>query len=213
MKTLALIDYGSGNIRSASRALHEAAKLAEFDLSIKITADPNVILNADLIFLPGVGHYADCMNGLLEREGLHHALTQAVIANGTPFMGICVGMQLLASLGLEDGDTLGLNWIPGTVKRITPEPENLAVPHMGWNEIQNLNHPILSDLGESPHLYFTHSYVFETDDPEQSVAHFSYGGDFTAAVARDNIFGTQFHPEKSQKLGQKILANFLTWKP
>ncbi|WP_018997330.1 imidazole glycerol phosphate synthase subunit HisH [Hirschia maritima] len=213
MKTLALIDYGSGNIRSASRALAEAAKLAEIDLQIDITSNPDVIERADCIFLPGVGHYADCMNGLLKREGLHDALTQAVIAKGTPFMGICVGMQLLASIGLEDGDTLGLNWIPGTVKRITPEPSSLAIPHMGWNEIQNLNHPILSDLGENPHLYFTHSYVFETDDSQQSVAHFNYGGDFTAAVARNNIFGTQFHPEKSQKIGQKLLANFLKWKP
>jgi glutamine amidotransferase len=140
-------------------------------------------------------------------------MTRAVIANGRPFMGICVGMQLLASIGMEDGDTLGLNWVPGTVKRITPEPQTLAIPHMGWNELQDCAHPILSDLGDAPHVYFTHSFVFETDDPTHSVAHFNYGGDFTAAVARDNIFGTQFHPEKSQKLGQKILANFLKWAP
>lgn len=213
MKTLALIDYGSGNVRSAARALEEAAKLADTEFDLQITSDPKKIAVADRIFLPGVGHYADCMNELQARDGLSDALTQAVIANGVPFMGICVGMQLLASIGLEDGDTLGLNWVPGTVQRITPDPDTLAIPHMGWNEIKNLNHPILSDLGEAPHVYFTHSYVFETDNPDQSVAHFNYGGDFTAAVARDNIFGTQFHPEKSQILGQKILANFLTWKP
>jgi glutamine amidotransferase len=193
--------------------LEEAAKLAEIDLELSITANPEDVLQADRIFLPGVGHYADCMNGLLEREGLLQAMTRAVIANGRPFMGICVGMQLLASIGMEDGDTLGLNWVPGTVKRISPEPQTLAIPHMGWNELQDCTHPILADLGDAPHVYFTHSFVFETDDPAHSVAHFNYGGDFTAAVARDNIFGTQFHPEKSQKLGQKILANFLKWAP
>lgn len=213
MKTLALIDYGSGNIRSASRALAEAAKLAEIDLKISVSDDPDIIRNSDSIFLPGVGHYADCMNELRSRRGVIQVLEEVVLNGSTPFMGICVGMQLLASKGLEDGETSGLDFIAGIVDKLSPDDKSLPIPHMGWNEISISDHPVLSGLGQEPHLYFTHSYAFVPRDSNMIQAQTDYGGKFTAAIAKDNIFGTQFHPEKSQKIGQKLLANFLQWKP
>jgi len=211
--TIALIDYGAGNVRSASRALARSAELIELDAKILMTADPEDILGADRIVLPGVGHYADCMAGLQSRPGVIDALTEAVRHNGRPFLGICVGMQLLASLGLEDGETDGLGWIPGVVDRLEPWDSELAIPHMGWNEIFPRSHAVLADLGDNPHVYFTHSYAMSCEDENHIAATFDYGGSFVAAVMRDNMFGTQFHPEKSQKTGQKILSNFLKWNP
>ncbi len=213
MKTLALIDYGSGNIRSASRALAEAAKLAELDLKIEITSDPDLIKKSDCIFLPGVGHFADCKNELQSRSGIVEVLTETVLKGSTPFMGICVGMQLLATIGREDGETKGLDFIPGVVDKIKPDNPKLPIPHMGWNEITITDHELLKGLGETPHLYFTHSYIFTPKVDTHIAASSDYGGNFTAAIVKDNIFGTQFHPEKSQKIGQKLLSNFLKWKP
>ncbi len=210
-QTLALIDYGAGNTLSAKRALVRAATESGRTHDVVMTDDPDVIRSADRIVLPGVGHFADCMAGLKARDGVINALEDAAKRGGTPFMGICVGMQLLASLGLEDGETDGLNWIPGIVDRLDPFDSSLPVPHMGWNEIFCRDHPVLNDLGDHPHVYFTHSYVMSCEDEGHIAATCDYGGSFVAAVARDNIFGCQFHPEKSQATGLKILGNFLGW--
>lgn len=212
-QTLALIDYGAGNTRSASRALVRASDESGHSHDIIMTDDPNVIRGADRIVLPGVGHFADCMQSLEARDGVVDAMTEAVRRKGTPFYGICVGMQLLASLGLEDGDTDGLGWIHGVVDRIEPFDPDLPVPHMGWNEIYCRDHPVLAGLGDEPHVYFTHSYVMSCEDEGHIAATFDYGGSFVAAVARDTVFGSQFHPEKSQAVGQTILRNFLSWSP
>lgn len=213
MKTIALIDYGSGNLHSAARALRAAAGDAKKTSEIRMTSDPAAIAHADRIVLPGVGHFADCAQNLRACDGLVEAMTEAVIDRGVPFLGICVGQQLLATRGLEDGETPGLDWIPGDVDRIQPG-DGLAVPHMGWNEI-NLhgNHPVLLGLGEQPHVYFTHSYAYRNPAPADIAATTTYGEDIIAAVARDNIFATQFHPEKSQRVGLKLLSNFVLWEP
>ena len=214
MSIVALIDYGSGNLHSAGRALREAARLAETGHEINITDRPEEVLGAERIVLPGVGHFADCAAGLRARPGLVEALEQAVRRQAKPFLGICVGEQLMATVGREDGDTPGLDWIAGEVVRIAPGP-GYRVPHMGWNELAlRRPHPVLEDLGPEPHVYFTHSYAFTTEMPADIAATASYGAQkLTAAVAHENLFGTQFHPEKSQRLGQKILANFLEWAP
>lgn len=212
-RKIALIDYGAGNVRSASRALAAAAVAIDLDADIQLTTKPDDIFNASHIVLPGVGHYADCMQGLLAQDGLKDALEEAVLRRKTPFLGICVGMQLLASLGLEDGETRGLNWIPGVVDRIQPDEAALPVPHMGWNEIYVQDHPVFDGIGPSPHVYFTHSFAMTPEDPDHIIATCEYGGSIVAAVAYDNIVGVQFHPEKSQKLGQTILSNFLKWTP
>ena len=213
MKTIALIDYGSGNLHSAERALRAASMLAERKREIRITSDPSMIAHAHRIVLPGVGHFADCAEHLRRHEGLVEALTEAVMKRGVPFLGICVGQQLLATRGLEDGETPGLDWIPGDVDRIRPGG-GLAVPHMGWNGLQmRQDHPVLRDLGEYPHVYFTHSYAYRNPAASDIAATTEYGETLIAAVARDNIFATQFHPEKSQRVGLKILSNFILWDP
>lgn len=213
MKMIALIDYGSGNLHSAARALRVAANHAKKTREIRITNDPDAIAHADRIVLPGVGHFADCAANLRRHSGLIDALTEAVQANGTPFLGICVGQQLLATRGLEDGETLGLDWIPGDVDRIMPG-EGYRIPHMGWNGLSVIQpHPVLAGLGEDPHVYFTHSYAYRNPAPTDIAATTDYGEQMIAAVARDNIFATQFHPEKSQAVGLKILSNFVLWTP
>jgi glutamine amidotransferase len=214
MQTVALIDYGSGNLHSAERALREAARLAHRTREIRVTADPDFIARADRIVLPGVGHFAHCRQGLEAREGVIAALNEAVIARATPFLGICVGMQLMARRGLEDGDTPGLGWFPGEVARITPPPE-FRVPHMGWNALSLVQegHPVLAGLGDEPHAYFVHSYAYRGADPAHVAATTDHGGPIVAAIARDNLFGTQFHPEKSQETGLRLLANWLVWAP
>ena len=213
MKMIALIDYGSGNIHSAARALRVAANNAKKTREIRVTSSPMALANADRIVLPGVGHFADCMANLKTRPGLIEALETEVIKGGKPFLGICVGMQLMADIGREDGETPGLGWIGGSVDKITPGGD-LPVPHMGWNEIDTTSgHPLLEGLGSNPHMYFVHSYAFQTTDTAHVAAHTKYGQPITAAVARDNIFGTQFHPEKSQTAGLKLLSNFVTWNP
>lgn len=213
MKTIALIDYGSGNLHSAARALRVAATEAKKTREIAITHDPAVLSYADRIVLPGVGHFADCAANLRKQDGLIEAMEEAVLKRGVPFLGICVGQQLLATKGLEDGDTPGLNWIPGTVDRIRPGP-GYRIPHMGWNALTPTRpHPVLEGLGEDPHVYFTHSYAYADAAPDHVAAITSYGTPLIAAVARDNLFATQFHPEKSQRTGLKLLSNFVLWQP
>ena len=213
MKMIALIDYGSGNIHSAARALRVAANHAKKTREIRVTSDPQALAHADRIVLPGVGHFADCMANLNALNGLREALEEQVIKGGKPFLGICVGMQLLADTGLEDGETDGLGWIGGKVAPIKAAP-GLAVPHMGWNEIApGAPHPVLEGLDADTHMYFVHSYAFTPETPADTAATTTYGTPFAAAVAKDNIFGTQFHPEKSQAAGLKLLSNFVRWTP
>jgi len=213
MTSIALIDYGSGNLHSAARALRAAANRIGKSGSVEITADPERLALADRIVLPGVGHFADCASNLGARDGLIEALTEAVMRRGVPFFGICVGQQLLATRGLEDGETPGLDWIPGDVDRITPGPD-FVIPHMGWNALEIPQpHPVLSGLGDDPHAYFTHSYAFRNPAKQDVAATTHYGESIIAAVARENIFATQFHPEKSQAVGLKILSNFVLWEP
>ena len=213
MTRLAIIDYGSGNVRSVRRALEAAAQGAGIPLQVELTDDPERIRAADRIVLPGVGHFADCAAGLASRQGVTEAMTEMVFGKGRPFLGVCVGMQLMADVGREDVETKGLGWIPGAVERIRPVGP-LPVPHMGWNVLRDLKtHPVMAGLGDQPHVYFVHSYALKADNAAHIAAQCDYGGVFTAAVARDNLFGTQFHPEKSQRAGQILLANFLNWKP
>ncbi len=213
MQQLALIDYGSGNVHSAARALSEAAHRAGVEIAVNLTDDPEKIAACDRLVLPGVGHFAACMGELQRREGLIDAMERAVLRRAVPFLGICVGMQLMADFGAEDGNTQGLGWIHGAVLALQPGA-GLRVPHMGWNEIlPQMRHPLLQELGEAPHAYFVHSYAFAPENETQIAAKVEYGRPFVAAIARDNLFGTQFHPEKSQETGQRLLANFITWDP
>ena len=211
MQSVALIDYGSGNLRSAEKALRRAAGERA---DIVVTHDPEVVARADRIVLPGVGAFAACMAHLREREGLVEAMTEAVKERGAPFLGVCVGMQLLATRGLEFGETLGLDWIEGDVVRMEPANPALKVPHMGWNALELARgHPLLEGEPEGAHMYFTHSFALKPANPDDVVAFADHGGLFVAAVARDNVAGVQFHPEKSQDAGLKLLANFLEWRP
>jgi len=214
--TVAVVDYGSGNLHSAAKALERASREGKNE-SILVTSDPATVRRADRIVLPGVGAFADCKRGLDAVPGLVEAMTEAVRERGRPFLGICVGMQLLAERGLEHGVTKGLGWIRGEVDRIAPSDPALKIPHMGWNTLASKQKHALFDgiaLGpEGLHAYFVHSYQLAPADKEDLVADAEYGGPITAAVARDNVAGTQFHPEKSQKLGLALLGNFLRWKP
>jgi len=209
----ALIDYGSGNIASAAKALGRAAGDAGGQ-AVTITADPDAVRKADRIVLPGVGAFADCMRGLSAVPGMVDALNEAVLKNGTPFLGICVGMQLMATAGREFGIHPGLNWIEGDVVPIAPADLALKIPHMGWNEIElTQNHPIFAGLEPSANAYYVHSFEMKPSNRAHLLATTNYGGAVTAAIGRDNLVGTQFHPEKSQAVGLKILSNFLNWNP
>ncbi|MDO8295200.1 MAG: imidazole glycerol phosphate synthase subunit HisH [Caulobacter sp.] len=210
MQSVALIDYGSGNLRSAEKALRRAAEGLAAPVDIVVTADPDVVAKADRLVLPGVGAFAACMGALTALDGMIEAMIQAAIGRGAPFLGICVGMQLLADRGLEFGETKGLGWIGGDVARLTPADPAAKIPHMGWNALEAvIDHPLLAGLGEGAHMYFTHSFAFTPNDPSHVIASVNHGGRFAAAVARDNIMGVQFHPEKSQTQGLRLLANFL----
>ena len=215
--TVAIVDYGSGNLHSAAKAFERAAHDVGRDRTIRVTGDPDVVARADRVVLPGVGAFADCRRGLDAVPGMVEALEQAVRRNGHPFIGICVGMQLLAERGREYEVTEGLGWIAGEVDRITPGDPDLKIPHMGWNTLNVARaHPLLDGLTLGPeglHAYFVHSYALNPSRPSDLVAQTDYGGAVTAIVGRDNIVGTQFHPEKSQKLGLMLIANFLKWKP
>jgi glutamine amidotransferase len=214
MPVVALIDYGSGNLRSAEKALARAATERGTGHEIVVTDDPAIAGSAERIVLPGVGAFADCMAGLKALPGMVESLRLAVLNRGVPFLGICVGMQLLGTVGREFGDHAGLGWIPGEVVRMTPSDPALKIPHMGWNELTfRRPHPLFEGLEPNAHAYFVHSYVIHPADPAHVLATTDYGGPFAAAVGRDNIAGTQFHPEKSQNAGLTILGNFLGWRP
>jgi glutamine amidotransferase len=214
---VAIIDYGSGNLHSAAKAFERAAREEGSSLAIKVTGEPQDVLEADRIVLPGVGAFADCRQGLVRIPGMIEALEEAVHGAGKPFLGICVGLQLMAERGLEHGLTPGLGWIGGEVRAIEPAEAALKIPHMGWNTLRMARSHALFDgieTGEEGlNAYFVHSYHLVPSDPATLIATTDYGGEVTAFVARDNMAGSQFHPEKSQKLGLALIANFLTWNP
>jgi glutamine amidotransferase len=213
MSRVALIDYGSGNLRSAEKALVEAARQSSVAFEVETTYDPERVAGADRIVLPGVGAFAACRALLHARPGLVEAMTEAVKGRGVPFLGVCVGLQLLATRGLEFGETPGLDWIPGEVRRIAPRDHALKVPHMGWNSLApGRTHPLVGGLAQGD-MYFTHSYALHAADPADVIAWTDHGGPIVAAVARDNVAGVQFHPEKSQGHGLKLLGDFLEWRP
>ncbi len=212
--TCVIVDYSSGNLHSAEKSFQRMARETGAG-NVVVSADPDVVRRADRIVLPGVGAFADCRAGLIAIDGLFEAIEQSVIGEGTPFLGICVGQQLMATWGREHGqDTPGFGWIPGEVVRIAPKDPSLKIPHMGWNALHlKAAHPVLDGIAEGDHAYFVHSYHLVAENPAQVVAEVDHGGPVTAAVARDNLFGTQFHPEKSQETGLRLIANFLTWAP
>ncbi len=217
MQRVAIIDYGSGNLHSAAKAFERASRESGADAEISVTADPKVVATADRVVLPGVGAYADCKRGLVAVPGMREALEDAVRGKGLPFLGICVGMQLMATRGLEFEVTEGLGWIDGEVRHIEPNDASLKIPHMGWNTLTVVTpHALLDGIPTGPdglHAYFVHSYHFVAKDRSAIVAETDYGGPVTAMIAKDNMAGTQFHPEKSQTLGLKLIANFLKWRP
>jgi glutamine amidotransferase len=214
---VAIIDYGSGNLHSAAKAFERASREEASKLAVKVTSKPEEVRDAERIVLPGVGAFADCRNGLARIPGMIEALEETVRKRGKPFFGICVGLQLMAERGLEHGVTPGLGWIAGEVKAIAPSDASLKIPHMGWNTLAlRRKHALLNGIptGEGGlNAYFVHSYHFVPERPDALVASTDYGGPITAFVAKDNLAGSQFHPEKSQKLGLALIANFLKWKP
>jgi glutamine amidotransferase len=217
MQNVVITDYGSGNLHSAAKAFESAARDESTQSKIIVSSKAEDVLAADRIVLPGVGAYADCKHGLERVPGMIAALEEAVRAKGRPFLGICVGMQLLAERGLEFAETPGLGWIKGEVRAIEPRDPDLKIPHMGWNTLTVVNpHALLDGISTGPegwHAYFVHSFAMVPGERRVVVAETDYGGPITALVADGNIAGTQFHPEKSQRLGLKLIANFLNWKP
>ena len=208
---VAIVDYGAGNLRSAEKALAAAAK---GDARVVVTSDPDAVRKADRIVLPGVGAFADCKRGLDALPGMVAALDEAVIKGGKPFLGICVGMQLMASVGVEFGEHKGLDWIKGKVVVLDPADRALRIPQMGWNNLEITRvHPALVDTHSGDHAYFVHSYHFVAERPQDVIATVDYGGPVTAIIGRDNLIGVQFHPEKSQHVGLALLARFLKWIP
>lgn len=212
-----IVDYGSGNLRSAAKAVERAAGVNDRATEVLVTGDPDAVARADRLVLPGVGAFGDCRAGLRARDGLDAAVRETATKRSRPFLGICVGMQLMAERGLEHGEHEGFGWIAGDVTRLRPTDETLKIPHMGWNEIvigeAGRDHPVLADLPENAHGYFVHSYHFEAKRSDAVLATAEYGGPVTAMVGRDTMVGTQFHPEKSQATGARILSNFLAWCP
>lgn len=216
-ETVAIIDYGSGNLRSAAKAFERAAQSVGANQTIVVTDDPEVVRSADRVVLPGVGAFGDCAAGLKFVPGLADALIGAVVENKKPFLGICIGMQLMAETGFEHGQHTGLGWVAGSVDALKPSDPSLKIPHMGWNELQFTQtgkvHPVLAGLVDGAHAYFVHSYGFRATDSDAVLATVDYGGDVVAVVGKDNMIGTQFHPEKSQETGLKLIENFLRWQP
>ncbi len=215
--TVAIIDYGSGNLHSAAKAFERAARTSKHSQPIVITSDPDVVRRADRIVLPGVGAFADCRRGLNTLTGMVEVLNETVRVRGRPFLGICVGMQLMAERGREYEVTPGLGWIAGEVDRIAPADPSLRIPHMGWNTLSaSKPHPLFDGITigrQGLHAYFVHSYHLNAADLNDVIAVADYGGPITAVVGRDSFAGTQFHPEKSQRLGLALIANFLQWAP
>ncbi|MCB1460508.1 MAG: imidazole glycerol phosphate synthase subunit HisH [Nitratireductor sp.] len=214
---ISIVDYGSGNLHSAQKAFERAAREASLVADIALTSDPERLRASDRIVLPGVGAFADCRNGLVAVPGMVDAIRECVVAKARPFLGICVGQQLMATRGLEKTETPGLDWIAGDVVEISPADSGLKVPQIGWNTLDVRNrHPLLDGIPTGPegwHAYFVHSYHIAVKNPEERIAVTDYGGEVTAIVGRDNMVGTQFHPEKSQKLGLALIGNFLKWNP
>ena len=211
--TCVIVDYDSGNLHSAEKAFQRMAAEGGHGPVI-VTSDPDVVAKADRIVLPGDGAFPACRRGLQAFDGLEQALTQAVETRAVPFFGICVGMQMLATWGREYEDVAGFGWVPGEVTRITPQDPTLKVPHMGWNDLViDRPHPVLQGLTTGDHAYFVHSYQMRVNGPATLLAHADYGGPVTAIVARDTVIGAQFHPEKSQSAGLRMIANFLAWRP
>lgn len=213
---VAIIDYGSGNLRSVAKAFErQAAEIAGADIGVEVTADAERVRGADQIVLPGVGAFGDCRRGLYAVEGMVEALQDAVIDGGRPFLGVCVGMQLMATVGREHGVETGLDWIAGEVVVIPDGGPDLKIPHMGWNDlrIDAPGHPVLAGLSTGDHVYFVHSYYYQGAEPSHVLADVDYGVPIAAAIGRDNLFGTQFHPEKSQSVGLRLISNFLEWRP
>jgi imidazole glycerol-phosphate synthase subunit HisH len=211
---VAIVDYGSGNLRSAAKAFERAATESDICAEIRVTSAAEVVAAADRIVLPGVGAFADCRRGLSAIPGLEAALHEATIVRGRPFLGICIGMQLMAEYGREFETTEGLGWIGGEVIAIEPWDPDLKIPHMGWNEIVPCAaHPLLAGLDAGTHAYFVHSFQYRLADPTDLLAVTDYGGQLPAIIGRDNLTGTQFHPEKSQEVGLRLIGNFLRWRP
>ncbi len=211
---VAIIDYGSGNLRSAAKAFERAAADDSIAAEIIVTSAPEAVAGADRVVLPGVGAFADCRRGLAAVPGLEAALSEAVTVRARPFLGICVGMQLMAEHGREFETVDGLGWLGGEVVPIAPGDAALKIPHMGWNELEpRITHPLLAGLAPGSHAYFVHSYHFRLADPADLVAATDYGGPLAAVVGRGNLAGTQFHPEKSQAAGLRLIGNFLRWRP
>ncbi|KFI27670.1 imidazole glycerol phosphate synthase subunit HisH [Haematobacter massiliensis] len=210
---VALVDYDSGNLHSAEKAFQRmAAEVGR--ITVTVTSDPDVVARADRIVLPGDGAFPACREALESHDGLFDAISEAVRDGGRPFLGICVGMQMLATRGLEYEPTPGFDWISGEVRKIAPADPALKVPHMGWNELRlEQSHPVLDGIGSGEHVYFVHSYQLHVTDPADRLASADYGGPVTAIVGRDNVIGTQFHPEKSQETGLRLIQNFLDWRP
>lgn len=211
--TTALIDYDSGNLHSAEKAFQRMAAEGGHG-PVVVTSDPEIVASADRIVLPGDGAFPHCRAQLSGIDGMAEALQQAVIGRGVPFLGICVGMQMLATTGFEYEQTPGLDWIGGTIDRIAPANPALKIPHMGWNDLViDHPHPVLAGIKTGDHAYFVHSYAMQVADPAHRLAHVDYAGEVTAIIGCDNIIGTQFHPEKSQATGLRLIANFLGWRP
>jgi imidazole glycerol-phosphate synthase subunit HisH len=212
--TIAVIDYGSGNLRSAAKACERAAADSGLVEAVVVTSRPEEVAAAERIVLPGQGAFADCRRGVAAVPGLEEALREAVIGRGRPFLGICVGMQLMAERGREFETVDGFGWIGGEVVAIEPDDPSLKIPHMGWNELTpRSDHPVLAGLPSGTHAYFVHSFELRPADPANILAETDYGGPIVAAVGRDNLIGTQFHPDKSQMAGLRFIANFLRWRP
>jgi imidazole glycerol-phosphate synthase subunit HisH len=211
---VAIVDYGSGNLRSAAKAFERMAAEDRISARVEVTNEPEAVARADRVVLPGVGAFADCRRGLAAVSGLEAALREVVITRARPFLGICVGMQLMADRGREFETVVGLGWTAGEVVAIEPRDAALKIPHMGWNEIEpRAPHPLLAGLGARAHGYFVHSYHFRVADPADLVAVTDYGGPLTAMIGHGNLAGTQFHPEKSQEAGLRLIGNFLRWRP
>lgn len=209
---VAIIDYGSGNLRSAAKAFERVIRDENLDYDVIVSNDAKEILKASRLVLPGQGAFGDCISGLTSKPDLHQALLDSVKEAKTPFLGICVGMQLLADKGFEHGEHEGLGWIAGSVRKMQPNDAALKIPHMGWNTIEvKHTHPVLHHVKTGDHFYFVHSFMFESKDSSDIVATTDYGGEFPAIVARDNVIGTQFHVEKSQEAGLRLIKGFLTW--
>jgi glutamine amidotransferase len=215
MQTVAIVDCGSGNLRSAAKAFERAARESGREITVAVTNNPNEVRSADRLALPGQGAFDAVLAGVAEVPGLREALEEVAIVKARPFFGICVGMQLMATRGVEHGSHQGFGWIPGEVLPLLPDDTRLKVPHMGWNELvlDRPDHPVVQGIGSGDHAYFVHSYRYVCADPADRIAYADYGGPVTAAIGRDNLIGTQFHPEKSQETGLALIKAFLEWRP